>query len=269
MARAPRQYAGLAVLAGLALGLCLGVMLLSRTNRRVSLGASDPGYIDWVKGMQSPSDPSFTDDLVPAAPVELPINYYYSNARCGRPCCDCYSDLSKWMDGAEQGEAGKSPEAEIAEHYSIPDENLRRYRKAFDSFSKKRGGKILTRDTDGHIKINDLQQLVKILGSNPSAKQLEYSIEQEELPKGGLDYPAFLTVMARHAPSWPVMISEAIRLPYSSDNVRASNDLRRKIIAAIAATAGVTSDQVELVRVRPIPGHQEECAIDFNVDAKS
>eukprot|EP00960_Hanusia_phi_P045345 757175-Hanusia_phi.AAC.9 len=219
--------------------------------------------------MQTSSDPSFTDDLVAAAPVELPINYYYSDARCGRPCCDCYSDLSRWMED-EPGEAKKSPEAEIAEHYSIPNENVKRYRTAFDSFSKKRGGKILTRDTNGRIKVDDLQQLVKILGSNPSAQQLQYSIEQEELPQGGLDYPAFLTVMARHAPAWPVLISEAMRLPYSRENVLASSDLRRKIVASIAAAARVPSDQVELVRVREIPGHeQDECAIDFSVDAKS
>jgi len=83
----------------------------------------------------------------------------------------------------------------------------------------------------------------------------------------GIDYPNFLLTMARHAPAWPVAVSESLSIPMSVDRMK-DPATRSRFKKAIASAADVTPSKVSIVRVRPGP-FGKGSIVDMNVDAST
>jgi len=245
----------MAVLAGLALGVCVGIILLSRQGP-VELGYADPDYIDWLDSA------GLAEGLQPANPEELPLGMYYPEVRCSRPPCGCCGEPYQFVvDEANT----PSPEQEVIDTYKLPDDEVNLYKKAWNSYDGKRGGRIATCLPDGKLDTRPLSKLVRMLGTNPRDSDLQYTVGQIDPDCGGIDYPSFLLTMARHAPAWPVAISESLSTPISVKGMQ-DPTTRTRFRNAIAGAADVSPDKVGIVRVRPAPGGAGSI-VDVNVDA--
>ncbi len=251
----------MAVAAGLAIGLCVGMVLLARqpAPRAVALAYADPAYIDWLDSA------GLAEGLTPTNPVELPLGMYYAKARCSRPPCGCCGDPYQF-DEVDPADI-PSPEEEVVDNYKMPSGEVNLYKKAWNGFDGRRAGKIPTCLPTGEKDLRPLAKLVRTLGTNPKDSDLEYTIEQVDPDCQGIDYPEFLLTMARHAPSWPVAVSESVASPLSVNGMKDPNTQSR-FKRAIAGAADVLPGKVSIVRVRPGPGGQGSI-VDLNVDASS
>jgi len=249
-----------AVTAGLAIGVCVGIVLLAQQGSRVpvELSYADPEYIDWLDSA------GLAEGLTPTNPVELPLGMYQPAARCSRPPCGCCGDPYQFVvDPADT----PSPEQEVIDNYKMPADEVNLYKQAWNRFDGKRGGRIPTRMPNGETDLRPLAKLVRTLGTNPQDTDLQYTLGQVDPQGSGIDYPNFLLTMARHAPAWPVAVSESLSIPMS---VKGMNDptTRSRFRKAIAGAADVLPSKVSIVRVRPGPGGQGSI-VDMNVDAST
>lgn len=257
-----RRGGGLAaVLAGLALGACVGMVLLARqaAPRAVALAYADPDYMDWLDSA------GLAEGLTPTNPVELPLGMYYAKARCSRPPCGCCGDPYVF-EGVDPADV-PSPEQEVIENYKLPAGEVNLYKKAWNGFDGRRAGKVPTCLSTGEKDLRPLAKLVRTLGTNPRDSDLEYTIGQVDPDCQGIDYPEFLLTMARHAPAWPVAVSESLATPLSVNRMK-DPATQSRFKKAISAAADVLPSKVSIVRVRPAPGRQGSI-VDVNVDASS
>jgi len=156
---------------GLAIGLCVGMVLLAQqtgTKGPVELNYEDPGYIDWLDSA------GLAEGLTPTNPVELPLGMYYPSVRCSRPPCGCCGEPYEF---AEDPADTPSPEQVVIENYKMPADEVNLYKKAWNSFDGKRGGRIPTR-LDGNVDMIPLAKLVRTLGTNPRSADLQYTLGQ-------------------------------------------------------------------------------------------
>lgn len=251
----------MAVVAGLAIGLCVGMVLLARQTapEAVELAYADPDYIDWLDSA------GLADGLTPTNPVELPLGMYYAKARCSRPPCGCCGDpyVFDEVDPADI----PSPEDSVIDTYKLPKGEVNLYKKAWNSFDGRRAGKVPTCLPTGETDLRPLAKLVRTLGTNPKDSDLEYTIGQVDPDCHGIDYPEFLLTMARHAPAWPVAVSESLATPVSVKGMK-DPATQSRFKKAISAAADVLPSKVSIVRVRPATGGQGSI-VDVNVDASS
>ena len=105
----------------------------------------------------------------------------------------------------------------------------------------------------GELNTKPLATIARMLGTNPRASDLQYTLGQVDPDGEGIDYPEFLLTMARHAPAWPVAVSESLALPISVKGME-NPATRSRFKKAVAGAAEVTPDKVSIVRVRPAPG---------------
>jgi hypothetical protein len=262
MSRAGRTGPALAVAAGLAVGLSVGLLLLVRqTSFRspVELGYADPDYIAWLDSA------GLAEGLQPANPEELPLEMYDASVRCSKPPCGCWGECGEPFVFEVDPANTPTPEQEIIATYKLPEDEVNLYKKAWNSYDGRRGGKILTRLPGGELNTKPLATIARMLGTNPRESDLQYTLGQVDPDGKGIDYPQFLLTMARHAPAWPVAVSESLAIPISVEGMQ-SKDTQARFKNAIAGAAEVQPDKVAIVRVRPAPGGAGSI-VDFNVDA--
>ena len=257
-----RRGTAVAVAAGLALGVCVGLALLARQTRPrspVELGYADPDYIEFLDSA------GLAEGLQPANPVELPLGMYSAKARCSRPPCGCMGECGEPFQFEVDPADTPTPEEEVVATYKMPEDEVNLYKKAWNSYDGKRGGRIPTRLPGGELNTKPLATIARMLGTNPRASDLQYTLGQVDPDGEGIDYPEFLLTMARHAPAWPVAVSESLALPISVKGME-NPATRSRFKKAVAGAAEVTPDKVSIVRVRPAPGGAGSI-VDINVDA--
>lgn len=216
-----------------------------------------PEYIDWL------NTAGLAEGLTPTNPVDLPLGMYYPEVRCSRPPCGCCGEPYQFVvDPADT----PSPEQEVIDNYKMPEDEVNLYKKAWNSYDGKRGGRIPTRRPDGTTDFQPLATLSRMLGTNPKQSDLQYTIGQVDPEGGGIDYPNFLLTMARHAPSWPVAVSESLSVPVSEKGM-SEPTTRSRFAKAIAWAADVLPSKVSIVRVRP--GSGGSSIVDVNIDAST
>ena len=262
MRRASRGRATvLAVAGGLALGVCVGMLLLARQAANVgrsSLAVVDPEspYMAWLQ------EAGGAEDFKPANPIELPLGMYYPKLCADKPPCGCCAGESFEFD-ADPSVA--DPAADVVEKYKVTPDEAMLYKKVWNGFDGRRSGRIPTRLPTGELDTRPLAKIAKMLGSNPTQEDLQYTLGQVDPDGKGIDYPTFLLTMARHAPAWPVAISESLSVPMGSAGVSKAAPLIKK---ALSTAVGVPRQKVSIVRVRPAPGGAGSI-IDFNIDAST
>jgi hypothetical protein len=209
---------------------------------------ADSPYMQWM------SAAGLEDDVAPSNPVELPLGMYYPETRCNKPPCGCCGSPYEFVqDPADT----PTPEQEIIDTYKLPADEVNLYKKAWNSFDGRRAGRIPG--------VQGVAKLARMLGTNPRPSDLKYALGLIDPEGKGIDYPDFLLMMARHAPSWPVAISESLSIPMSEEKVRiAESDIKR----ALATAVDVQPDKVSIVRVRPAPGGSGSI-VDVNIDGST
>jgi hypothetical protein len=252
-----------AVATGLAIGVCLGMVLLVRQASQhgpVELSYADPDYVDWIA---KDGGADLADGFRKPNPEDMPLGMYYPEVLCSKPPCGCCGEPFKFeMDPADI----PTPEQEVIDNYKMPADEVNLYKKAWNRFDGIRGGVIPTKMPDGTVDIKPLRKLVKTLGTNPSPSDLKYTLGQIDPEGKGIDYPDFLLTMARHAPAWPVAVSESLAIPLSSQALK-DPTTRSNFKKALALAAEVLPEKVSIVGVRDNTG--SGVIVDVNIDAST
>mmetsp|Transcript_30922 Transcript_30922/g.48472 ORF Transcript_30922/g.48472 Transcript_30922/m.48472 type:complete len:173 (-) Transcript_30922:995-1513(-) len=81
---------------GLALGVICAVFVMQQHGHKPAslMQYADPEYIEWLRQVersQTNLKHSFSGDLAPADPVEIPLQYYYAKVRCNRAPCEAFN----------------------------------------------------------------------------------------------------------------------------------------------------------------------------------
>lgn len=83
-----------ALLSAVSLGLLLGVLVIERTGRPVSLVYGDPAYIRWLSDLEGEgSNHEFSSVVTPSEITEMPLGYYRPEVTCHRAPCEAYGDI--------------------------------------------------------------------------------------------------------------------------------------------------------------------------------
>jgi hypothetical protein len=83
-----------ALLTAVSLGLLLGVVVIERTGRPVSLVYGDPAYIRWLSDLEGEgSNHEFSSVVTPSEITEMPLGYYRPEVTCHRAPCAAYGDI--------------------------------------------------------------------------------------------------------------------------------------------------------------------------------
>jgi len=82
------------LLVGVSIGLMLGVMVIERTGRPVTLTQfADPAYIHWLGGLEEGDNHEFSSALFPSEITAMDLGYYRPEVMCARPPCHSYGEI--------------------------------------------------------------------------------------------------------------------------------------------------------------------------------